>query len=188
MWLVFFVVCVFMGILLSSIELELVNIDVTEKKCDFKWNILLKIFYFLKIKIFVLDKYGIKFFNKTFLYKNLILNKSTFKLNNEIIDLIKKLNIKINKSEFEIYVGLIDITPTNIAVVMFSSIMPCLLKKNNKKIKYKILPEYNRLHFKFNGKISISISILNLLKFYFKNIKREITHNKYKNYEVKESL
>ena len=187
MWLVFLLFIFLLGIVFSNIEINLCNIYLLEKNYNFKISISLKLFGIFKILFVDLDRFGIKFFNKKIFF-----NKSNLlkKIDKETFKLLENLNIKLKKVNFVLKVGLIDIGLTNIAVVIFSTIFPIYINNRieRKKVKYKILPEYNKLYIDFKGKFIVSMKFFKFIKFYLKNIKTKTTHNKNKNYNVKESL
>ena len=187
MWLVFLlVILLLIGIFFSDVEVNLQKINILEKNYNFKIIISLKLFGILKILFIKLDKLGIKILNK----KIKINKKNIKKIDKKSFDLLKDMNLKLTKVNFNIKVGLIDITLTNISIILLSSFIPFLLKGRikRKKIKYQILPEYNKFYLYFNGNFAISIKLYKLIEFYFKNINLKIEHNKSKNYSVKESF
>ena len=187
MWLVFLLLILLsIGIILSSVELKLVNINVSEKKYNFKIIISIKIFSFFKILFFSIDRFGIKIFNKKISIKKFKMKK----INKEAFELLKSLNVKLKKVNFNMEVGLVDIFLTNFFIILFSTIFPNLIKGRikSKNVKYRVLPKYNKFYINFKGKFVISIKLLKLIKFYFKNIKSKNTHNKIKNCNVKESF
>ena len=180
MWLVFLISLLFIGFIFSSIEISLNEIVVTEEKQYFKIIIYFKLFSILKIFFLKLDRYGIKIFNK-----NIPITREKLKsIDKGSFDLLRDLDIKLESVNFVLKVGVIDINLTNIAIVVASTLFPILIrnriKNKNKNLKYEILPEYDKLKFHFNGKISVSVKLLTFIKLHFKNIKSENTHNKRK--------
>ncbi len=178
MWLVFLISLLFIGFIFSSIEISLNEIVVTEEKQDFKIIIYFKLFSILKIFFLKLDRYGIKIFNK-----NIPITREKLKsIDKGSFDLLRDLDIKLESVNFVLKVGVIDINLTNIAIVVVSTLFPILIRNRikNKNLKYEILPEYDKLKFHFNGKISVSVKLLTFIKLHFKNIKSENTHNKRK--------
>ena len=178
MWLVFLIFLLFIGFIFSSIEISLNEIVVTEEKQDFKIIIYFKLFSILKIFFLKLDRYGIKIFNK-----NIPITREKLKsIDKGSFDLLRYLDIKLESVNFVLKVGVIDINLTNIAIVVVSTLFPILIRNRikNKNLKYEILPEYDKLKFHFNGKISVSVKLLTFIKLHFKNIKSENTHNKRK--------
>ena len=165
-------------VIFSSIEISLNEIVVTEEKQDFKIIIYFKLFSILKIFFLKLDRYGIKIFNK-----NIPITREKLKsIDKGSFDLLRDLDIKLESVNFVLKVGVIDINLTNIAIVVVSTLFPILIRNRikNKNLKYEILPEYDKLKFHFNGKISVSVKLLTFIKLHFKNIKSENTHNKRK--------
>ena len=186
MWLVFLLLILIIGIIFLTIEINLSEIILTEKSFNFRIIISLKLFGFLKILFFNLDKNRIQILGKKFnisKYKIKKIDKKVFKL-------LRDFDIKLKKVVFECKIGILDVGLTNIGVILFSSIFPIIIKNrvSKKDFNFKVLPEYNKLCFRFRGKFIISLKILTLLKLYFKNIKLKMKHNKNKNYDVKESF
>lgn len=186
MWLVFLLLILLISLIFSSIEINLCKIDVIEKNYNYRIIITLKLFGIFKILFIKLDKNRVMF-----LGKKLDVNKYKIrKIDKELFDLLKSFKIELKKIDFTCKVGLIDIGLTNLLVILFSSIFPIIVKNRIKKekFKFKVFPEYNKFCFKFDGKIIISLKTLTIIKLYFKNIKSKMTHNKSKNYNVKESF
>lgn len=186
MWLVFLLLILLIGLIFASLEINLNKIDISKDNYNFKIVISLKLFGFFKILFFKLDRFGLKIFNKK-------INVSRYnlkKIDKKSFNLLKDLDIKLKKVNFSLKIGLVDITLTNFSVILFSSFIPYFVRNRikNKKIKYQVLPEYNKFYLYFKGNFAVSIKILTLIKFYFKNIKSETAHNKSKNYSVKESF
>lgn len=195
MWLVFLLLILILGILCSTIEASLYRIELTDKKFDLKLVISLKLYGIIKILHVDCNENGIKFLNKRITYKEIILKAKEDDLNIKKIsidffDLLKQADLKFKKMYFTLKVGLLEMSLTNIAIIVFSSIFPIFVKSKVKKqnLKYDVLPEYNKILIFLRGKINISVKSLNLIKLYFKNIKPQITHNKIKNCDVKESF
>lgn len=191
MWLVFLLlIFLLIGIIFSSVEANLYSINVSERNSNFKISVSWKLFGFFTVLLIHLDKFGMKFFNKKILYKKFMKKLEIKKVNKEVLSFFKGLDIKYKKIYFTLKVGLIDVSLTNIAVVVLSSIVPIFLKNRvkQKNMNYEILPEYHKLDLNFKGKIIISIKSLTLIKLYLKNIKSEMAHTKSKNYNVKESF
>lgn len=195
MWLVFLLLILILGILCSTIEASLYRIELTDKKFDLKLVISLKLYGIIKIVHVDCNENGIKFLNKRITYKEIILKAKEDDLNIKKIsidffDLLKQADLKFKKMYFTLKVGLLEMSLTNIAIIVFSSIFPIFVKSKVKKqnLKYDVLPEYNKILIFLRGKINISVKSLNLIKLYFKNIKPQITHNKIKNCDVKESF
>ena len=178
MWLVFLFLILLIGFWLSRVEICLRNVDISEKNYDYKIDISFKLFGILKLFSLKLDRYGLKIFNK----KIPISLKNVRKLDKRSLDLLKDLSLNLKKVKFVLKIGIIDVGLTNIAIVLFSTIFPLFIRKRvkPKNLKYEILPEYNKFCIKFNGKIIVSVRLLNLIKFHFKNKKTEITHTKNK--------
>ena len=189
MWLVFLLLILVLGILYSKIEISLYSIDITDNTADFNEIISLKIFGLLKILKIRFNKYGIQVLNKRISYKSLLSNKNLKKINKQSLKTFERLNISFDKVDFKMKLGLIDMSLTNSVIVVFSSVFPNLIKNrvNMKNLSYEVLPDYKNFCIKLEGKISLSIRTLTLVKIYFKNIKSENEHNKNKNYRVKES-
>lgn len=190
MWLVFLLLIILIGFLYSNVEADLYNIDITEKKIDFKIKIYLKFFGIIKIFSITLDKVGIKVFNKKIAYSKIISKRDLEKINKQSFEIFKRFDIDFDKINFKLKIGLIDMGITNLIIIVFSSIFPNLVKNRvkRKNLKFEVLPDYKDFCLKLEGKISISIKTLALIKLYFKNIKIENEHNKNKNYGVKESF
>lgn len=189
MWLVFFVVILIFGIYFSSIEAKLYNIYLTEKKSNYNVKLIFKLFRFFSIFSINLDNSGIKILGQKILYSQKFKNKR--KIDENILELFfKDNNVVLKKFDIIIKIGLIDRALTNIVIVLISSIFPFYIKKriDRKDLKYNIFPSYNKLLFEMKGNINITIKTSIFVKKFFKNIKSKITHNKNKNYEVKESL
>lgn len=186
MWLVFLLLILLIGLFFANVEVDLQSINVTEKNYNFKIIISLKLFGILKILFVKLDRFGIKIFNK----KIDINKKNIKKIDEKNFKLLKDMDIKLEKVNFIAKAGLLDISLTNILVVLISSFIPFLLngRIKRKKLKYQVLPEYNKICLYFKGNFAISIKFYKLIKFYFKNIKSKTEHNKSKNYSVKESF
>lgn len=189
MWLVFLLLFIVLGIVCSSIELNLYKIELTDKKFDFKLIVEFKLFGLFKILQMKLDRDGVKFLNKIITYKEIKLKAEKDNINISKID-FKVLDINLKKVYFKLKVGLLDIALTNIVIVIFSTIFPLFIKSKVKRkdLRYEIFPEYNKFCLFLNGKISVSIKPKSLIKLYFKNIKKENVQNKSKNYDVKESF
>ena len=183
MWLVFLFSILILGIIYSSLEAKIYSINILEKDYNFKVIISFKLFGILKIFSFRLDKIGIHFFSKKIVYKKVDKEKIDF-------ELFKQINLKLKKSYFTLRVGIEDVFLTNIVLVLLSSLIPVYAKEEIKKnnLKYKILPEYNKICLRLDGKINLSVKVFNLIKLYFKNKTLKFTHNKSKNYGVKESF
>ena len=134
MWLVFLLLILLFGILLSKIEFNLYNLDILEKKIDFKADISLKLFCFLRILSIRINNKEIERFNKKI----------------PKVKELKKFHINIDRIRFKAKIGLLDMGLTNIVIIIFSSVFPNLIKKRikRKKLKYEIIPDYKNLCFK----------------------------------------
>lgn len=187
MWLVFLFFIILLGITYSSIEVNLYNVSWVEKRFDFKVKLYIKIFGIFKILVFNTTRDGFVFFKNI---KKFSSKKDLKKIYNDYLDILKKFNVKIDKINFDLKIGLLDVALTNLALVILSSIIPFVVKDRVKRenLKYKIVPDYNKFCFNLNGKISFSMKTLRFVKLYFKNIKQKNAHNKFKNYGVKESF
>ena len=186
MWLVFLLLIFMIGIIFSTLEINLSEIFFQEKKFNFKIIISFKLFGFFKVLFLRLDKNRAKILGEKFnisKYKIKKIDKKVFKL-------LKDFDIKFKKVDFICKIGILDIGLTNIVIVLFSSVFPIIIKDRvaRKDFNFKVFPEYNKLCFKAKGKFIISLKILTLLKLYFKNKKLKMMHNKSKNYDVKESF
>jgi len=189
MWLVFLLIIVTIGILLAKIEIVLYSVDITEKCMDFNLILYLKLFYFFKILKVRFNRHGLKIINKKIEYKELMSKRDFKRFNRQSFEIFKRFNINFNKVNFRLKIGLVDMALTNIVIVVFSSVFPNLVKNKvkRKNLNYKIFPDYKNFCVKLDGRISVSIKLLSLIKLYLKNIKLENEHNKNKNYRVKES-
>lgn len=195
MWIVFLLFILIIGILSSTIEANLYKLELTEKKFDLKVVMFFKLFGIIKIARVNFNESEIQILNKKITYKEIIekLKREDIKIKKIDFNLVKiffeSININWKKIYFTLKIGLVEMAFTNIVVILFSSLFPFLIKSktNNKNFKYEVLPDYNNFCIKFNGRIAISVKFNDLIKLYFKNIKPEITHNKNKNYDVKES-
>lgn len=177
MWLVFLLFILLVGLFLANIEISLNEINLNRENYNFKIVISLKLFGVFKIVSAKLDRFGIRIFNK----KVPVSKDKIREFDKESFDLLKDLDLNLKKLKFTLKIGLFDINLTNIAIVIISTIFPFWIRRAKKKnIKYEILPEYNKVCLYFKGKISVSLKLLRLLKFHFKNKKTEITHNKNK--------
>lgn len=190
MWLVFLFLILILLIIISSLELNLYQINIYKKKNDFRADLKIKIFGILKLTIIKFDENEIKVLNYRFKYSKFISKKYIQKINEKTINLIKMLNIKFDKIFFTLKIGLIDVTLTNFAIIIFSAVFPNFIKNKVKRenIKYDVFPKYNVFCLNLDGRITISFRILKLIKLYFKNIQIKNEHNKIKNYETKESF
>ncbi|MBR2290023.1 MAG: hypothetical protein IJ867_05410 [Clostridia bacterium] len=190
MWLVFLLLIVILGILFSKIEANLYSVQITEKNADFKAVVSLKFFGILKIFNVYLNKTGLRFLNKKIAYQEIMSKREIKKVNKEALEMLKDFQMKLDKIDFTVKIGLMDMTLTNIAIVVLSGVLPVILQNRvkEKNRKYEILPDYQNLCLELKGRITISIKFLVLLKIYFKNRKTEIVHNKNKNERVKESF
>lgn len=189
MWLVFLLILFCILWIFSNIEIDLKNIDISKKSMNFKIIIYLNLLFIFKFEILKFDKYKYRFFFEKYFHNELKSKTDIKYIKNIIFEIIKKFNIKLKKANFVLKIGLIDMSLTNIAIVVFSSLFSIYLKNNYKlpKIQYKVFPNYNNFIINFQGNISVSFKTIKLIKYYFLNIKRINTNNKLKNYKVKES-
>ena len=178
MWLVF-LFFILIGIIFSELKITLLEVSK-----NFKVKVSLNFFKIIPVFIIFLRKEGIYFCGKNISYKKFIKNEKVDELKknikeiildrvrlknkvNEQIEILKLVSLKINKINFTLKIGLKDIFLTNEVIVLFSTIIPIYLRNiNNKKIKYRILPDFNKFKFEFKGKISVSIRFLVFLKLY----------------------
>lgn len=125
------------------------------------------------------NKNGIKILNKNFSYEKLFnlsleeLIKKSIKDNKKNKKMMKNLNIKVDMAKFNLKIGVQDMFITVFAVTIFSGIIAEILKNKMKKItsksvQYKVIPEFNKLGFFYDGKTDISVKtfllFLSLLK------------------------
>lgn len=183
MWLVFLFLIFIFVIAFSKAEINLYSINIHEKKINFRADLKLKIFGLLKIVL-------VRFSDKETRVLRVISRNSIKAVNKDDFEFIKKLNIQIDKILFDMKIGLIDVSFTNVAIIIFSTIFPKIIKNMVKmeNVKYKVFPKYDQLCLEVKGKISFSFRIMELIKLYYENIKKKNEHNKSKNYGVKESL
>lgn len=173
--IVFF--CIFfilIGTIFSKIKICIEKIEVNINNIDFKIKIGIFLFGFLKIFSIKCNKKGIKILGKFYSYKKLFkhdLNEIIRKLLKNIkIKKTKKISFKIDFSKFTLRVGTEDMFITVFIVTVLSSIISEFLKRkiqkiNKNNINYKVIPEFNKLMFFYEGKTDISIKTLNLFNF-----------------------
>jgi branched-subunit amino acid transport protein AzlD len=171
MWLVFLFFILFLfGIIFLKIKIIIFKVYIDKKTIDYK--ILIKIYLWRVIPFLILNlnKNSVSFFGIKIRNNQIINNKIIKKLKKKIfsqklnikdqIRILKKANLKIEESNFILKIGAPDILFTNILVVLISSVIPIALKYKNEdiqKIRYKILPEFNKLKIDFSGKITICL-------------------------------
>lgn len=170
--IVFFCVSfIILGIIFSEIKIDIKKIELNISKANFDIKIGIYLFGFLKVFGIRCDKNGIKFLGKNFSYKKLF--KLSFKeiilknLKKKDIKIAEELKFKINLAKFTIRVGVKDMFVTVFLVTLISSLIAIFIKDkiqkaNINKINYKILPEFNKLEFYYEGNINISIKTINI--------------------------
>ena len=183
--IVFFcILIIFLGLIFSKIKISVEKIELNINNADFRIRIGFFLFGFLKIFGIKCDKNGIIFLGKFFSYKKIFnLDFKEIKKKNlkkKDIKIADELNIKIDFARFTLKIGAENIFITVFLVTLISSLIPEFLKKkvrkvNNKNINYKILPEFNKLEFYYEGKIIFSIKTINL-----KNVVFNTRNNKIK--------
>ena len=183
MWLVFvFFILLILEIFFSNINIILKKVVLNKNASDFRIDINFCIFKVLKIFTIKLNKDGVKFLNKMIPFKKSIKEEiQKLKLNfeelkfNGILTVLKEVNPKIKKAKFALNLGIGDIFLTSTLVVMVSSIISVFLgmqlfETNYKKIDYKVIPEFNKLNFEFNGDFSINIKFFKIIKVFIKSL------------------
>ena len=188
MWLVFLSFFFLVGIFYSKIELNVKYIFISPKDVHaeipvwFKWWGILPVF-----KLY-LNQAGIRIGNYEISYGKLISKRKMTVFNRKLLENWK--HIKFDKLIFTLKIGLEDAFLTNIVIVVLSTTLPFLIygKVKRKNVKYEILPEYDKVQLQLLGEIKISLTISQLLKHDWQNIKSKMTHNKNKNDEVKENF
>ncbi len=166
MWLVFLLALILIGIIFSRVEVDLREIYITDKDYNFKIIISLKLFGKIKVLFLKLDRFGLKLFGKKL---NINTNKIK-KIDKDTFKLLKDLKLDLEKVNFNLKIGLIDLTLTNLAIVLFSSLFPNLVRNRLKSenLRYEVLPEYNKFYINFKGNFSVTVKLLRLLKINFR--------------------
>lgn len=166
MWLVFLLALILIGIIFSRVEVDLREIYITDKDYNFKIIISLKLFGKIRVLFLKLDRFGIKLFGKKL---NINTNKIK-KIDKDTFKLLKDLKLDLEKVNFNLKIGLIDLTLTNLAIVLFSSLFPNLVRNRLKSenLRYEVLPEYNKFYISFKGNFSVTVKLLRLLKINFR--------------------
>ena len=188
MWLVFLSLFFFVGIFYSKIELNVKYIFISPKDIHMEIPVWFKWWGILPIFKLYLNQTGIRIGNYKISYGKLISKRKMTVFNRNLLENWK--HIKFDKLVFTLKIGLEDIFLTNISVVAIATILPFLIcdKVKRKNVKYEILPEYDKVQLQLLGEIKILLSISQLLKYDWQNIKSKMAHNKNKNDEVKESF
>ena len=181
------------GFLLSKIEININNLEITRKNNkfyleDFRGNI--NIYVFRNLKSFNIKIYksyfkflGIKMpynkFFKLYRYKTIdeIIIKNFEKIKKYLKDLFnKKINLDIEKIKLNIDVGTENSLLTSILVALLSIVIPIIIRNqideyNIQKFNYKVSPNY----FNINN-IKIKIEMIFYIETY--NLIEEINLNK----------
>lgn len=95
----------------------------------------------------------------------------------ETLKIIKCLNVKIERLNLKINVGIEDASLTSYTVAIISSllsiILPHLVKKEDtKKIKYEVNPVYNTFTFNLNLDSIISLKIVHIIYVIYNLVKK----------------
>lgn len=176
--IVFFcIVFIFVGLFSSKMKIRIEKIELNINNVNFKFRIGIFLFSFLRILELKCDKNGVKIFGRNFSYKrifNIDLKELVVKiLKNRDKNKQNKLNFKIDLAKFTLKVGTEDMFITVFLVTLLSGLFTEFLKNkmkkiNNRKIAYKVLPEFNRTEFFYEGKMDISIKTIDLKSLIFK--------------------
>lgn len=198
MWLVFIFIII-LGIITIRIRVNIIKIVVNGNEINFKVKVDIMIFGLIKICSIYFFKDYFKIFHKKLFYMDFI-DKSRLKRLKEdarnikiskIKNWISLIELKMIKVKFNLKIGFEDIFISNFLVVILSIFIAISLsnnvnKKNQKKVKYQILPEFNKNEFNYNGNIIFVFKLKNVILIYYKNRKKKKVHNNIKNHARKE--
>lgn len=163
---------------ISTIQIETDNLVINsinkkENKINLyvRLKILNKITY-LKIKVNKEKMSRFKVSNKRILKKinqiqNELINNRRKVLNIDVIRLLNRLNVEIDKLNLFLKIGLSDAFLTSIIVGMISALISILISKNTKEYSdkyYSILPDYNKTPLvKINLNCIINIKMIHII-------------------------
>lgn len=163
---------------ISTIQIEIDNLVINsinkkENKINLyvRLKILNKITY-LKIKVNKEKMSRFKVSNKRILKKinqiqNELINNRRKVLNIDVIRLLNRLNVEIDKLNLCLKIGLSDAFLTSITVGMISALISILISKNTKEYSdkyYSILPDYNKTPLvKINLNCIINIKMIHII-------------------------
>lgn len=170
--LFFLFVCFIIGIVFSKISIQLqITQELNKNKKVTDFAIIIKLYWFHIIKILQITINRKKSGNKK--------KKNKFKINKEIITLIKKSDYKIEKLDLQANIGTENVIFTSLLTVILSTIISNILVKfskiiNKQHCKYNIHPLYNSvntINFKLN--CIISSNFVNIIIVAYKILMKE---------------
>ena len=186
------VLILFILIISIKIKLQIVNLKVdlpakNKKIINNESEILLKIYILRKIKIAQINLRKIDMSSEKFkgrinkLRQKSNLKKFKNKYNVNIFEIIKKINVKVEKMDLMVILGTEDAAITAIIVGIVAGLIGNMLKnriKNQDIQKYVVIPNYegrNILKIEFDGIFSLNMTnIIHIVKFL---IKRRVDKN-----------
>lgn len=159
--------------LVSKVKINIKHLQKYQKSLKIHFNVNLGVYLFGFIKIFgvTLKEDGIHFLFFRFPYNKIKIDKKSIKTVKEfsIIDILKSLNLKLDKFYINLNIGTENVMLTVFTVFIISTFLSIVSSKNRKQINfknyyYKITPIYNSNEFIFYTSMQISIKILNIIK------------------------
>ena len=154
LWLILFTVIAFILIISSDIRINIENIKFTSYKLnkrhiqeDYKIEIKLYVLNVIKILNIKITKDKLEKSRLKSRFKNIetkLLNKD-IKMNINILDLLKQLDIDLEKLNFKFQIGTENAAITSIIFGLISSLIPIILQnkiKDIEKQKIEIIPIY----------------------------------------------
>lgn len=171
MQIVFFcLIFLILGLLFSKIKIDIESFEINLNKINFKINLSLFLFGFIKIFTAKISEKGIKIFGKIYTFKAFFKKnlKDILKNKNEDKKILKKLKIKIDYANFKLKLGIDNVFITAFLVTAISGIIAITFNKKIKfaklkKCKYVVLPEFNKNEINYKGILKLSINCINLL-------------------------
>ena len=175
---------IFIVFLMSTLKIKIDKMRIENFENDKKYKILFQVFFLNKIKILSIkidnDKINKIQQSKRLRKINLKHIEEAVPTKKEVLNILKKINPKIEYLNLKIQIGLDDAVITAYIVGIIGAIISILLPKtvnniynknkarkvnkiSNKKIKYQIIPAYNQKTFDVYLESIINIKIVHII-------------------------
>lgn len=188
---------IFFSLILAFLTSKLkVNLLYLQKEQDtfhikFKIKVGFYLFGFVKLFGITLQENGICFLCFTFPYPKLKIDQDSIKILKDfsVVDILKSLNIKLDKLNLQLKIGSEDMILTVFSVFAISTFLSIVSAKNRKQINlrnfyYKITPMYHTNLLDFTISLKISMKIFRIIQT-FCSIKRCPKQTKSYHFHVK---
>ena len=185
--------CLVLAFFTSKLKVNIVYLQKEKSTFHVKFKIKVGFYLFGFVKLFgiTLQENGIYFLGFTLPYHDLKIEQESIKLLNNfsVVDILKSLNIKLDKLNFQLKIGSEDMILTVFSVFAISTFLSIVSAHNRKHINlkkfyYKITPIYNTNLLDFSISLKICIKIFPLLQTLF-SIKQNIKQTKKYHFQVK---